>query len=120
MPDADGDEGERGEHRITSYNVCYTKLLRELIVSGVAASRGNPGLAVGNAIGSNIANIGLILGLTAIVYPLRVESETLKREYPVLTLIVITSYSIHYTKLYETYLRNLSRSVASISGSICA
>jgi len=64
----------------------------ELVVSGVAASRGNPGLAVGNAIGSNIANIGLILGLTAIVYPLRVESETLKREYPVLTLIMVGSF----------------------------
>ena len=63
----------------------------ELVVSGVAAYRGNPGLAVGNAIGSNIANIGLILGLTAIVYPLRVESETLKREYPLLMLIMIAS-----------------------------
>ncbi len=63
----------------------------ELVVSGVAAYRGNPGLAVGNAIGSNIANIGLILGLTAVVYPLRVESETLKREYPLLMLIMIAS-----------------------------
>jgi len=59
----------------------------ELVVSGVAASRGNPGLAVGNAIGSNIANIGLVLGVTALVYPLRVESETLRREYPLLTLL---------------------------------
>jgi cation:H+ antiporter len=64
----------------------------ELVVSGVAAYRGNPGLAVGNAIGSNIANIGLILGLTAIVYPLRVESETLKREYPLLMLIMVASF----------------------------
>ena len=64
----------------------------ELVVSGVAAARGNPGLAVGNAIGSNIANIGLILGLTAVVYPLRVESETLKREYPILMLIMIASF----------------------------
>jgi cation:H+ antiporter len=63
----------------------------ELVVSGVAAYRGNPGLAVGNAIGSNIANIGLVLGVTAIVYPLRVESETLKREYPLLMLIMIAS-----------------------------
>jgi cation:H+ antiporter len=63
----------------------------ELVVSGVAAYRGNPGLAVGNAIGSNIANIGLILGVTAIVYPLWVESETLKREYPLLMLIMIAS-----------------------------
>ena len=64
----------------------------ELVVSGVAAARGNPGLAVGNAIGSNIANIGLILGLTAVVYPLRVESETLKREYPVLMLIMVAAF----------------------------
>lgn len=64
----------------------------ELVVSGVAAYRGNPALAVGNAIGSNIANIGLILGLTALVYPLRVESETLRREYPVLTLIMVASF----------------------------
>jgi cation:H+ antiporter len=63
----------------------------ELVVSAVAAYRGNPALAVGNAIGSNIANIGLILGLTAVVYPLRVESETLRREYPVLTLIMVAS-----------------------------
>jgi cation:H+ antiporter len=64
----------------------------ELVVSAVAASRGNPGLAVGNAIGSNIANIGLVLGITAVVYPLRVESETLKREYPLLMLIMIASF----------------------------
>jgi cation:H+ antiporter len=64
----------------------------ELVVSGVAAYRGNPALAVGNAIGSNIANIGLILGLTALVYPLRVESETLRREYPVLTLIMVACF----------------------------
>ena len=64
----------------------------ELVVSGVAAFRGNPSLAVGNAIGSNIANIGLILGLTALFYPLRVESETLRREYPVLMLIMVGSF----------------------------
>jgi cation:H+ antiporter len=64
----------------------------ELVVSAVAAYRGNPGLAVGNAIGSNIANIGLILGLTALVYPLRVESQTLRREYPVLILIMVASF----------------------------
>lgn len=73
----------------------------ELIVSGVAAYRGNPGLAVGNAIGSNIANIGLILGLTALIYPLRVESETLKREYPLLTLIMIASVIMAADLLYD-------------------
>ena len=73
----------------------------ELVVSGVAASRGNPGLAVGNAIGSNIANIGLILGITAIVYPLKVESETLKREYPLLMLIMIASFIMAADLIYD-------------------
>jgi cation:H+ antiporter len=73
----------------------------ELVVSGVAAYRGNPGLAVGNAIGSNIANIGLILGLTAVVYPLRVESEMLKREYPLLMLIMIASFIMAGDLIYD-------------------
>jgi len=73
----------------------------ELVVSAVAAYRGNPGLAVGNAIGSNIANIGLILGLTAIIYPLKVESETLKREYPLLMLIMISALIMASDLVYD-------------------
>jgi cation:H+ antiporter len=73
----------------------------ELVVSAVAAYRGNPGLAVGNAIGSNIANIGLILGLTAVVYPLRVESETLKREYPLLMLIMVSALIMASDLVYD-------------------
>ncbi len=56
----------------------------EMLVSALAALDGNPGVAVGNAIGSNIANIGLILGATALVVPLRVHSGALRREYPLL------------------------------------
>lgn len=63
----------------------------ELVVSAVAASRGNEGLAVGNAIGSNIANMGLVLGFTAMIYPLKLESSTLKREYPLLLLVMLGS-----------------------------
>ncbi len=61
----------------------------EMIVSAIASLEGKPSLAIGNALGSNIANIGLILGLTALIYPLRVESATLRREVPVLTLIML-------------------------------
>lgn len=61
----------------------------EMIVSAMASLQGNPSLAIGNALGSNIANIGLILGLTAMIYPLRVESATLKREVPILALIML-------------------------------
>jgi cation:H+ antiporter len=73
----------------------------ELVVSAIAAFQGNPGLAVGNAIGSNIANIGLILGLTALIYPLRVESEILKREYPLLMLIMIGSFIMAADLVYD-------------------
>jgi len=72
----------------------------ELVVSAMAAYRGNPELAVGNAIGSNIANIGLILGVTALVYPLRVESETLKREYPLLMFIMVASFILAADLMY--------------------
>lgn len=72
----------------------------ELVVSAVAAYRGNPELAVGNAIGSNIANIGLILGVTALVYPLRVESETLKREYPLLMFVMVASFILAADLMY--------------------
>jgi len=75
----------------------------EMIVSGVAASQGKPGLAVGNAIGSNIANIGLILGITALFYPLRVESRTLKREYPQLSLVMmaclVMAWNLNFSRI---------------------
>jgi cation:H+ antiporter len=64
----------------------------ELVVSAVASFRNNPGLALGNAIGSNIANLGLVLGLTAVIYPLRLESNALKREYPLLILIMLICF----------------------------
>ena len=63
----------------------------EMVVSGVAALRGNPGLAVGNAVGSNIANMALVLGVASIIYPLQVHSNTLKREYPILLIVTLTS-----------------------------
>ncbi len=56
----------------------------EMLVSAMAAFDGNPGLAVGNALGSNITNITLILGITAVVTPLQVRSEILRREMPLL------------------------------------
>ena len=56
----------------------------EILVSWVASLQGNPGLAIGNAIGSNITNIALILGITALVVPLAVDSGTMRREMPIL------------------------------------
>lgn len=60
----------------------------EIIVSAVAAWQGNSGLAVGNALGSNIINTGLILGFTALIIPLNVHSSIIRRELPVLMVVM--------------------------------
>ncbi len=56
----------------------------EMLVSATAAFDGNAGLGVGNAIGSNIANVALVVGVTAILTPLLVQSSVIRREFPVL------------------------------------
>lgn len=61
----------------------------EMCVSLIAAIRGNSAVAVGNAIGSNIANIGLVLGITAIVAPVSVESSLFRREFPIVFMVTI-------------------------------
>lgn len=58
----------------------------ELLISGVSAWQGNSGLAIGNAVGSNITNITLILGITALLTPIVVSRQTLLREFPILLL----------------------------------
>ncbi|MDH5301163.1 MAG: calcium/sodium antiporter, partial [Gammaproteobacteria bacterium] len=60
----------------------------EMLVSAIAAMEGNTNLAVGNAIGSNITNIGLILGMTAMMLPLAVHSDLIRREFPILMAIM--------------------------------
>ncbi|GGX79970.1 sodium:calcium antiporter [Litchfieldella qijiaojingensis] len=61
----------------------------ELTVSALAAGQGNPGLALGNAYGSNIANIGLILGVVALISPLAVHSQVLRQELPLLGAVTL-------------------------------
>lgn len=61
----------------------------EMVVSAFAALQNNPGIALGNAYGSNITNIGLILGVTALIRPIAVHSQVLRKELPVLTLITM-------------------------------
>ena len=59
----------------------------EMVVSVLAASQHNPGIALGNAYGSNISNIALILGVTALISPLTVHSQVLRKELPILTVV---------------------------------
>lgn len=66
----------------------------EMLVSAMAAADGNTGLSIGNAIGSNITNIGLMLGITAMLYPLQIHSKLLQREMPILLAIIGLSYFI--------------------------
>ena len=54
----------------------------EMVVSGVAASRGSLDIAVGNIIGSNVANLSLVLGVASMVAPIVVGSSTIRREAP--------------------------------------
>lgn len=61
----------------------------ELFVSVNAAFRDSPGLALGNVIGSNIANIGLILGLTGALAPLIVQETIVKREVPIMLAVTL-------------------------------
>ncbi|MGY3894823.1 calcium/sodium antiporter [Aeromonas enterica] len=63
----------------------------EMVVSALAASQGNPGLALGNAYGSNITNIALILGLTALISPIAVTSQVVRKEIPILLGITLLS-----------------------------
>ncbi|MEM7414103.1 MAG: calcium/sodium antiporter [Gemmatimonadota bacterium] len=72
----------------------------ELVVCAVAALGGNPGLAIGNVLGSNLANIGLILGLTSIVRPLEVQARVVWREMPLMLLVTAALYPL----LWDSFL----------------
>ncbi|MEE3321660.1 MAG: calcium/sodium antiporter [Pseudomonadota bacterium] len=61
----------------------------EMVVSALAALDGNPSLALGNAYGSNISNIALILGVVAVISPIAINSAVLRKELPVLTVITL-------------------------------
>lgn len=63
----------------------------EMVVSALASWQGNPGIALGNAYGSNITNIALILGITALISPILVGSQVLRRTLPILTAVTLLS-----------------------------
>jgi len=71
----------------------------EILVSAIASWQGNAGLAIGNAIGSNIANIALILGCTALISPLAFKSDLLKRELPILMIVSFACFFMAFDGL---------------------
>jgi cation:H+ antiporter len=75
----------------------------EMVVSALAAFQGSPGLAMGNAYGSNVTNIALILGLTALISPIAVSSRVLAKELPILFGVTLfAGYQLIDGKLTKT------------------
>lgn len=74
--------------------VAFATSAPEILVSVVASVQNQPGLAIGNAIGSNIVNIGMVLGVTALIRPIKLESATLRREMPALLAVSLLTVSL--------------------------
>lgn len=72
--------------------VAFATSMPELMVSLMAAVKGSASMAAGNIIGSNIANVGLILGAAALVSPLVVARTTLRREIPMMVAASLVAY----------------------------
>ncbi|MFC3415819.1 calcium/sodium antiporter [Algoriphagus hitonicola] len=66
----------------------------ELIVSVNAAIKGNSDISIGNVIGSNIANIGLVLGISGLFYPIMIKRTHLRFDYPVTLLVTILFFGL--------------------------
>jgi cation:H+ antiporter len=64
----------------------------EMMVAAAASLQGSPDTAIGNAVGSNITNIALVLGLSVLIKPLIVSSSTIKQELPLLLLFSLVAY----------------------------
>lgn len=74
--------------------VAFATSAPEILVSIVASLRGEPDLAIGNALGSNTANIGLVLGTIALIRPIELSSATLRREMPALLAVTLLAVSL--------------------------
>lgn len=61
----------------------------ELITAFIAAAGGNSGLAVGNIVGSNLGNAGLILGIAALICPIAIQNRLVKQEVPLLLIVTV-------------------------------
>jgi len=83
--------------------VAFATSAPEILVAVLASLKGQPGLAVGNAIGSNIVNIGLVLGAVAIIRPIQMRSATLRREMPALLAVTLLTVSL----FFDSYLSRI-------------
>ena len=77
--------------------VAFGTSMPEMVAGGLAAWRGNTDIVLGNVFGSNIANIGLILGITALLRPIPVHTRVLRREMPLMLAATVLVYLLAST-----------------------
>lgn len=66
----------------------------EIFVSAISSLQGQPGLAIGNAIGSNIANVGMVLGITAVMVPLKFRADIVRNDMPILVFVTMCAMAV--------------------------
>lgn len=87
--------------------VSFATSAPELLVSLQAALDGSPAISINNVIGSNIANIGLVLGITAIIGPIAVSKDFYKLNWPVMMLFSLVLYYFLYNDNVLTFMEGL-------------
>ena len=75
----------------------------EMMVAGFASYNGSPAMAIGNALGSNITNITLVLGVAALIAPLNVDSRIIKKELPILLLATFITAALMYDMVLSRF-----------------
>lgn len=83
----------------------------EIIVGSVSAWQGKSSIAIGNALGSNITNIGLVLGLSILIYPIAIASKTLKKEYALMCAAIFIALAV----MIDGHLSRIDASILLVS-----
>ncbi len=83
--------------------VSFGTSMPELLVSVNSAIAGNPEIAIGNVVGSNIANIAFILGISVIILPIMAEKQTKKIDYPVMLFSTLVFYLFAFDNMIERW-----------------
>lgn len=107
-------------HLVGMLIVGFGTSLPEIIVSSFAAWEGSPGLAAGNAYGSNIANIALVFGVACCISPVSLKNKSLAREILVLLSVTLLSLALlkdHFLSSYESYFLVISAILLVIKSS---
>ncbi len=87
--------------------VAFATSAPELAATLTAALKGSPDIAIGNVLGSNIANLGLILGVTALIFPLPTTRRFIRREVVFMVLVTLLVYPLMASSLYLGRLEGL-------------